>query len=103
MAEAMQSAEIDAGYVASARLRGDGTGYFIECPVCHFYKVSDPGEPCRRIGCNGVAVKVEFRVTSPAECICPSSLGFRLHRSPCRRAGEIEPRVTSPAKPGADS
>lgn len=59
--------ENEQGYVAAAWLRGDGTGYFIECPVCHFYKVSDPGQPCRRIGCDGVTVKVEFRVIPPVK------------------------------------
>ena len=61
------SAEKDAGHLAAAWLRGDGTGYFLECPVCHFYKVSDPGEPCRRIGCDGIVVKVEFRVIPPGK------------------------------------
>ncbi len=49
----------------AARLRGDGTGYFLDCPVCHFYKTADPGQPCRRLGCDGTVVKVEFVVTPP--------------------------------------
>jgi hypothetical protein len=61
------SAESAAGYLVSAWVRGDGTGHFLECPVCHFYKVSYPGVPCRRIGCNGTVVKVEFSTTPPAD------------------------------------
>ncbi len=47
------------GYVVAVWMRGDGTGHYLDCPACHFYKNSDVG-PCRMIGCDGMVVKVEI-------------------------------------------
>lgn len=50
-----------------AYIHGDGTGFFMDCPRCHFYKnsTSEPGEPCRSTLCDGVVERVVFQVISP--------------------------------------
>lgn len=53
-----------ANFPVSGWLREDGTGYFHDCPKCHFYKNVAVG-PCRNTGCDGIVVQVEFRVTPP--------------------------------------
>ena len=50
------------GHSITAWVRADGTGYYPDCPVCHFYKNMAAGRPCRRSGCPGTVVKVEFQV-----------------------------------------
>lgn len=43
---------------------GDGTGFFMDCPRCHFYKnsVSNEGDPCRSVTCTGTVERVSFRI-----------------------------------------
>lgn len=53
------------GHLAATWMRGDGTGYYFDCPTCHFYKNGSLG-PCRKIGCNDTVVKVEIRTVSDA-------------------------------------
>jgi hypothetical protein len=50
-----------------AYINGDGTGFFLDCPRCHFYKnaTSEPGEPCRSTLCDGIVERVAFQVISP--------------------------------------
>lgn len=50
-------------HLAAAWMRGDGTGYYFDCPTCHFYKNGALG-PCRNTSCSDTVVKVEIRVTT---------------------------------------
>jgi hypothetical protein len=53
-------------HLSYAYLRPDGTGFYVDCPECHFFKnaPSDVGNPCRNALCrNGVVQQVEFVVT----------------------------------------
>lgn len=50
----------------AAYLRDDDTGFFFDCPRCHFFKNNHVG-PCRQIGCGGSVERREFRVLPPAE------------------------------------
>lgn len=46
----------------------DGTGFFMDCPECHFFKnaPSDEGNACRNMSCTtGVVVKVRFVLAQP--------------------------------------
>jgi len=62
-------------HMASVWMRGDGTGYYFDCPTCHFYKNGSLGI-CRRVGCGDAVVKVEIHVTSPVSKGCTDARPF---------------------------
>jgi hypothetical protein len=67
--ETKHSPEQDLPYArhVDAYVRGDGTGFFMDCPRCHFYKnaVSHEGDTCRNLTCTGTVERVAFRTISP--------------------------------------
>ncbi len=51
-------------FQVNALVHDDGTGYFLTCPRCHFYKnaASKEGNTCRNVNCTGTIETVRFQI-----------------------------------------